>query len=403
MDIDSQPNPPLFSSDLSSLVWPMSAEEFVFSAMHTEVLFRRGDPRRLALFEEPLGSYDLQYLFEHGDEATIWKQGGRHATRGTDSERDIEALVPGTTIQTHLLTKLAFGRSFISKLARQMNLECGFFSIFASKDTHTATHYDRNYNFTIQLSGEKVWTVHPAGPAIERPSDNVAFDSDRLAPMPPHMHGAISREPDDQRSIYHLKPGDMLYLPPGYWHATECAGLSISLNLSVEPRAWFQVLGRALMRHLEAQQEWRAPYGVPTPEEATEYLTKLRRTVNSLSVEDVAASARESPPIQVDEPLRRTLGSLLMWEKNGAGLHFGVDELRFLAKGTHGRWIDILKSDMEPALMVLANLDDPKTTREMSAEVQLDCERMRDFVQRLVNFGYLTSAIRSDGPTSEST
>jgi hypothetical protein len=94
----------------------------------------------------------------------------------------------------------------------------------------------------------------------------------------------------------------------------------------------------------------------------------------------------------VDEPLRRTLGSLLMWERNGAGLHFGIDELRFLAKGTHGRWIEIVKSDWEPALVALAKLDEPKTARELSAETRLDRERMVDFVQRLVHLGYLTSA-----------
>jgi hypothetical protein len=390
MSTANQPNPPPFSSDLSSLVWPMSAEEFVSSAMHSDVLFRRGDPGRLALLEEPLGSYDLQYLFSHGDEATVWKQGGREVTRGTDSDRDVEALVSGVTVQTHLMTKFSFGKSFIAKLARQMHLESGFFSIFASRETHTATHYDRNYNFTIQLFGEKIWTVHTQRPAIDAPSESAALCADRLAPMSPPLHGVTCRVPDDQPSIYRMRPGDMLYVPPGYWHATECAGFSIQLNLSIEPRAWFQVVGGALMRHLEAQQAWRAPFGVPTQTEATEYLTKLRRIVDSLSPEDVGVSAHESPTVHVDEPLRRTLGSLLMWETTGAGLHFGIDELRFLARGTRGRWIDILKSDMEPALIALTKLDDPKTVRELSTEVQLDCERLLDFVQRLVDFGYLT-------------
>jgi hypothetical protein len=378
----------------------MPAEKFVSSAMQTGVLFQLGDSRRLALLEDPLGSFDLRYLCAHGDETTIWKNGGREVSRGTDSERDVEALVSGTTIQTHLITKFPFGRSFIFQLARQMHLESGFFSIFASRDTHTATHFDRNYNFTIQLFGEKIWTVHTTGPAIEAPSESTAFNADRLAPMAPHMHGAICREPDDRPSIYQMTPGDILYVPPGYWHATECAGLSIQLNLSVEPRAWSQVLGGALIRHLEAQQEWRAPFGVPTQSEATEYLRKLRRIVDSLSAEDIAMSPRASPSVHVDEPLRRTLGSLLMWETNGAGVHFGVDELRFLAKGTRGRWIDILKSDMKPALVLLAKMDDPKTVRELSAEVELDCECIRDFVQRLVDFGYLTLATKSEDPHS---
>lgn len=398
MSTGHQPNPPPFSADLSSLVWPLPAEQFVSRAMQTEVLFQCGDMRRLAAFDKPLGSYDLRFLFAHGEDATIWKRGGRDVTRGTDSEQDIEALVSGTTIQTHLMTKLPFCRNFVAKLARQMNLENGFFSVFASNDTHTAIHYDRNYNFTIQLLGEKTWTVHTQAPAVEAPSGNAAFHADRLASTAPHMHGATWLEPDDQPTVYRMTPGDMLYVPPGYWHATECPGLSIQLNLSIEPKAWFHVVGDALTRHLEAQPEWRAPFGAPTPSEAAAYLAKLRRIVDSLSAEDIAGIAPASPTVHVDEPVRRTLGSLLMWETHGAGLHFGADELRFLAKGTRGRWIDILKRDMEPALGVLTTLDDPKTVKELSDEMKLDCGRMRDFVQRLVDFGYLTTTAKPAEP-----
>src|ERR1700746_1827895 len=93
MSTDTLSEAPAFSSDLSSLVWPMSAEEFVSRAMQTEVIFRRGDPEVLALLEQPLGSFDLSYLCAHGEEATIWKEGGRQVTRATDSDRDAEALV----------------------------------------------------------------------------------------------------------------------------------------------------------------------------------------------------------------------------------------------------------------------------------------------------------------------
>lgn len=146
---DSKKLSPPFSSDVSSLIWPMDALEFISGAMQTNVLFRRGDPSRLALLENPLGSYDLRFLFAHGEESTIWKNGGRDVTRGTDSDRDVDALTAGITLQTHLTTKLPFGKRFISELAGQMHLESGFFSIFASMDAYTATHYDRNYNFTI--------------------------------------------------------------------------------------------------------------------------------------------------------------------------------------------------------------------------------------------------------------
>jgi hypothetical protein len=400
MNHNRQTCPPPFSSDLVSLVWPMSVEEFLARAMHCEILFQRGNPERLLLLEEPLCAYDMRFLFAHGDETTIWREGGLRTTRGTDSEQDVDALAPGTTLQTHLQRNLAFGRRLISALARQMHLESGFFSIFASRDAHTATHFDRNYNFTIQLRGEKTWTVYGDGPAMANPCDNMALEVDRLALMRPQLHGVIPREPHGSASIYHLQPGDILYVPPGFWHATECTGVSLSLNLCIEPWAWYQALGDALQRQLQAQPKWRKPLGAPTREEATEYLRGLRQMVSDIAVEDLVADLDEPSAVQVDEPLRQTFGSLLMWEKNGAGLHYGADELRFLAKGTRGKLLDTLQANLEPALVLMAKLDRPMTVRELSTQAGVDREKMWNLALRLVRVGYLASTASSADPTS---
>lgn len=383
-------DPPPFSHELSSLIWPMPAEEFVASGMLTKVFFRSGDPRRLEELQGPLHAFDLRYLFAQGEEATIWKNGGRDVTRATDSALDVEALIPGTTIQTHLASKSTFGLRFVSRIARQMQLDSGFFSIFASRETSTVTHYDRNYNFTIQLLGEKTWIVHTHAPAVEAPSGNAAFCADRLASTPPYLHGTTWCEPNDDPSIYRMTPGDILYVPPGYWHATECPGLSIQLNISIEPKAWYQVIGDALLRHFEAQPEWRAPFGAPSPEEAEYYLRRLCDLVDTLTSEDIPYSTRPSSSIRLDDPVRRTLGSLLMWDASDAGVHYGTDQLRFLARGTRERWIEIIHKDMEPMLELLSKLDSPRTTREMSIELGIASSQLSDFVQRLVDVGYLT-------------
>jgi len=215
MDVAGQAGGPPFSFDLESLVWPLSVKDFVARAMHSDVFFQRGSPQRLSLFEAALGGYDLTYLFAHGEGATVYKEGGRHTTRGSDSDRDVDVLVPGVTVQTHLQNKLPFGRKLIASVARQMDLTSGYFTVFASLDANTTVHFDRNYSFTIQLRGEKTWAVHADYPGIARPSANLADDSEPL--------------------IYRLQPGDILYVPPGYRHATECAGLSLSLNLCLEP------------------------------------------------------------------------------------------------------------------------------------------------------------------------
>lgn len=92
MDTDRQEHPPPFSSDLRSLVWPMSPEQFVADAMQGQVFFRQGHTSRLDLLRQPLGSFELSFLFAHGEEAKVWVQGGRETMRGTDSEKDVAAL-----------------------------------------------------------------------------------------------------------------------------------------------------------------------------------------------------------------------------------------------------------------------------------------------------------------------
>jgi hypothetical protein len=394
-----QPSCPLFSSDLSSLIWPLSAKDFVADGMHANIFFQRGGPHRLSLLEKSLGGFDLDYLFAHGEEATIWREGGLRATRGSDSDQDVHAIVPGVTVQTHLQNRLVFCRRLISSIAKQMNLAGGFCTIFASLDTYTATHFDRNYNFTIQLHGEKTWSVQPGFPAIAHPSANLAFDVDRLSSMQPQLHGATLHEPKKNQSIYTLKPGDILYVPPGYWHATNCNGLSVSLNLCIEPLAWFQTVGDALLRHLEAQPEWRLPRGASTAAEAAYYVRSLRRIVDSIVAEDLIANTAEPAAVLMDQPLRRTLGSLLMWDKQHAGVHYSTGQLRFHAKGTRGRLLDTLNEEWEPALVLLARLDRPACIRDLSTMTQMAREEMQAFVQRLVDVGYLAPA-SSPAPTS---
>lgn len=381
--------PPPYSNDLESLVWPMSAAQFISRSMQAEVRFQQGCAGRLALLRAELGAFDLSFLFDRASGTTVWEQGGRETRRGTDSAKDAEALLPGVTIQAHL-TKLPFAKQFIADMARQMGLESGFFSIFASQDARTAVHYDRNYNFTIQLAGSKTWTVHCSEPAVYAPSDCSALEEDRLARMSPSLHGTRIRPPTGHPSTFVLEPGDILYVPPGFWHGTECVGCSVQLNVSLEPRSWAEVVGRLVTKHLESRAHWRAPFGSPAPSDALPYLNELTRIVDSLSAEDLVLSPRIPQATSLHEPLRRTLGSLMMWETEGAGVFFEPDELRYLARGTAGREIETLKIDLEPVVAELAQLDHDTTIATLSEKHSIRCQRVGDLIDRLLQIGYLT-------------
>lgn len=123
-----------------------------------------------------------------------------------------------------------------------------------------APHIDGHHVFVVQLSGRKRW-LHGATPA--RPGSLVGAKVDREGhavhtwprdglplmgvdgrPLPAPQPGELDE--------VELRPGDVLYLPPGTWHATEALDTSIALSVS-PPRATIAELFAMVVRdELEA-------------------------------------------------------------------------------------------------------------------------------------------------------
>jgi ribosomal protein L16 Arg81 hydroxylase len=81
-------------------------------------------------------------------------------------------------------------------------------------------HYDVEDVFVLQAQGTKQYrlrknTVNP-WPLVETTPENLAYEAERSLAME-----------------CTLEPGDWLYIPPGYWHATQAKELSISLSVGV--------------------------------------------------------------------------------------------------------------------------------------------------------------------------
>lgn len=100
--------------------------------------------------------------------------------------------------------------------------------------TRSGLHYDPMDNFLVQLHGTK--TAILAAPADRRNlypfADNVS--KSRIDPEAPDA----GRYPRVRRATFftgELAPGDMLYIPRGWWHFLRAPGSSISLNLWHEP------------------------------------------------------------------------------------------------------------------------------------------------------------------------
>jgi len=129
--------------------------------------------------------------------------------------------------------------------------------IYATPDGKgTAPHFDHNINFVIQVHGTKVWTLAPNNHVVApmtRHTIGLQTDPELSTymdePMPTSM-------PDETISI-ELKPGSVLFVPRGFWHATEAQGDALSLNFTFTAPTWIDLFTAALRSRLVTSPHWR--------------------------------------------------------------------------------------------------------------------------------------------------
>ncbi len=114
-------------------------------------------------------------------------------------------------------------------------------------------HFDKNENFTIQLTGAKRWQVGET-PMVACAPDGYTLGSSVITPaLAPLLAGAqrpLERTVD-------LEPGTLLYVPRGTVHHTGAGKPSWSLNLSYSPSMWLDLLRVGLKERLAASPRWR--------------------------------------------------------------------------------------------------------------------------------------------------
>ncbi len=93
-------------------------------------------------------------------------------------------------------------------------------------------HYDTHEVFVLQISGAKRWTIHD--PPLTLPHRHQPFD--------PRSYTLSSPRLDVE-----LQPGDLLYLPRGFVHATRTSeAASIHVTVGVTVYTWVDVLAELL-------------------------------------------------------------------------------------------------------------------------------------------------------------
>ena len=140
-------------------------------------------------------------------------------------------------------------------------------------------HFDKNENFTIQLTGAKRWQVGET-PMVPATPDSYTLGSSTITPLLAPLLAEAQRPPE--RTV-DLEPGTLLYVPRGTVHHTGAGEPSWSLNLSYCPATWLDLLQTGLRERLAASPRWRGTVtgagGDPAAQDANrlpELLAELR-------------------------------------------------------------------------------------------------------------------------------
>ena len=115
-------------------------------------------------------------------------------------------------------------------------------------------HFDKNENFTIQLTGAKRWQVGET-PMVACAPDSYTLGSSTITPA---LAPLLAKAQRPAERTVDVVPGTLLYVPRGTVHHTGAGEPSWSLNLSYCPSTWLDLLLVGLQGQLVASPHWRS-------------------------------------------------------------------------------------------------------------------------------------------------
>ena len=240
-------------------------------------------------------------------------------------------------------------------------------------------HFDANANFVMQLRGTKRWHLAP-NTHVPHPTDrwamNEATTSEELrgyvtGPLPTTMPG--------DAEVIDLHPGSVLFVPRGYWHATESDEDTLSLNFTFGQPTWADVVLSALRRKLLRHDSWRQLARASEPE-LTEKLAALHAEV--LTTSEVNSAFEEPAAAYLLAP-----DAFLSVEEGQALASLDSEEL-VLELGEH----------LHPVLEWLAEQGGPFSVAEAAQLFPEVASELNTMFEALAAKGLLTRATNAGRP-----
>ena len=154
-------------------------------------------------------------------------------------------------------------------------------------------HFDANANFVVQLRGTKRWHVAP-NRHVPHPTDRWAMNETGLSPeLAGYVEGPLPTQMPADTEVIDLKPGSVLFVPRGYWHATEADEDTLAINFTFGQPTWADLTLVALRKRLLKDPAWRDLANDPS--RVAEMLAGLQAQVERLEPAEVLGALDEAP------------------------------------------------------------------------------------------------------------
>ncbi len=280
---------------LAWLVGPEAVETFLSDFWCREMF--RVDRSDRNFYQTLLSETELEYILQTSLRASRGLEilvEGSPAIRPLSIAHAIDALHSGKSLRVDSIQRFSFS---IMQLCRSLQLSIGahinvnLYLTPGRGQRALSRHYDMHDVFVMQLFGTKEWNVYD--PPVINPLEHLALQHHET---PEQMRSFRLRNEQREgsstilRHSFTMRPGDLLYLPRGFWHDAETGSGQVSchLTIGVQPSTYLDLLTIAIGEAASRAADLRAtlPMGYTYDEAAVDqmeaHLDKIVRTLPNL-------------------------------------------------------------------------------------------------------------------------
>ena len=290
---------------LGTLLDPLDLQRFRDEYWHRRHYAARAKQGLVKQLSKELEGFDVHRLLQrHSGPVQTWSK----TTRGAFAAAEVTASAAsaaydaGVTLYLHQLDVPALTQ-WQRRLARELghsqeDVTC---SVFAAKQgAGTRCHFDSLENFTVQLQGTKTWHVSP-NRHVKSPLENWVTGTEVPGELRRYCESPLPADMPKRRTTLELRPGDILYVPRGYWHSTEGSADSLSLFLGFSVTPCLDRILSALRSRLLRNASWRENFidaaagrewEKRAKRQVADLLSSLQTDITELTADDVMAATR---------------------------------------------------------------------------------------------------------------